>query len=118
MIRSQQFVHCLEIAALGQEQGNADRFVELFKSQGDYQALRRHGFDDAALGIDRFESDVVAALGTGEVPFWFTYRARIGVRGSDVSPAGRQLRIVRLVIARCSVDYAGRSPPTFPRRSG
>ena len=89
MIRSQQFVHCLEIAALGQERGNAGRFVELFKSQGDYQALRRHGFDDAALGIDRFESDVVAAVGTDEFPFWFTYRARIGVRGSDPSPAGR-----------------------------
>ena len=89
MIRSQQFRHCVEIAALAYETGDADRFVQLFKSQGDYQALRRHGFDDAALGIDRFAEDVAAELGKGEFPFWFTYRARIGVRGSDVAGAGR-----------------------------
>ncbi len=89
MIRSQQFQHCVEIAALGQETGDADRFVHLFKSQGDYQALRRHGFDDAALGIDRFADDVADAVGPGELPFWFTYRARIGVRGNDVAVAGR-----------------------------
>jgi SAM-dependent methyltransferase len=81
MIRSEQFLHCVEIAALGEEHGGAERFVQLFKSQGDYQALRRHGFDDEALGVDRFSADVHAAVGSGEVPFWFTYRARIGVRG-------------------------------------
>ena len=82
MIRSQQFQHCSEIAALGEEQGDAERFVRLFKSQGDYQALRRHGFDDAALGVDRFADDVLATVGVGGFPFWFTYRTRIGVRGS------------------------------------
>jgi SAM-dependent methyltransferase len=82
MIRSQQFQHCIEIAALGEERGDADRFVQLFKSQGDYQALRRHGLDDATLGVDQFSAAVLAAIGSGDVAFWFTYRARIGVRGS------------------------------------
>ena len=81
MVASGQFQHCVEIAALGEERGNADRFVQLFKSQGDYQALRRHGLDDAALGVDQFSSDVQAILGPDERPFWFTYRARIGVLG-------------------------------------
>jgi SAM-dependent methyltransferase len=80
MIDSQQFYHCVEIAALGEERGDADRFVQLFRSQGDYQALRRHGLDDATLGIDAFAADVRAILGPAEHPFWFTYRARIGVR--------------------------------------
>jgi SAM-dependent methyltransferase len=80
MIASQKFLHCVEIAALREERGDADRFVQLFKSQGDYQALRRHGFDDASLGVDRFSDDVHAILGGVEHPFWFTYRARIGVR--------------------------------------
>jgi len=80
MIASRQFQHCVEIAALGEERGDADRFVQLFKSQGDYQALRRHGFDDAALGVDRFSDDAHEILGSIEHPFWFTYRARIGVR--------------------------------------
>ncbi len=85
MVASGQFQHCVEVAALGEELGNADRFVQLFKSQGDYQALRRRGLDDAALGVDRFSRDVAAILGPTERPFWFTYRARIGVR----SGAGR-----------------------------
>jgi SAM-dependent methyltransferase len=79
MIESQQFYHCVEIAALGEERGDADRFVQLFRSQGDYQALRRRGFDDATLGIDAFAADVRALLGDAEHPFWFTYRTRIGV---------------------------------------
>ncbi len=80
MVASGHFSHCIEVAALGEEHGNADRFVQLFCSQGDYQALRRHGFDDAALGVEQFSVDTHAALGDGDRPFWFTYRARIGVR--------------------------------------
>jgi SAM-dependent methyltransferase len=80
MVNSGQFQHCVEVAALGEEPGDADRFVQLFRSQGDYQALRRHGFDDEALGVDVFDERVKAALGRGTLPFWFTYRARIGVR--------------------------------------
>ena len=79
MVASGRFRHCIEIAALGEERGNARRFVELFRSQGDYQALRRHGYDDEALGVDRFSVDAHAALGDADRPFWFTYRGRIGV---------------------------------------
>ena len=79
MIASEQFQHCVEIAALGEERGTAERFVQLFKSQGDYQALRRHGLDDATLGVDRFSSEVHRILGATDRPLWFTYRTRIGV---------------------------------------
>ena len=79
MVASQRFAHCLEVAAVAEEAGDADRFVQLFKSQGDYQALRRNGLDDAALGVDVFANEVRAALGDASCPFWFTYRARIGV---------------------------------------
>jgi ubiquinone/menaquinone biosynthesis C-methylase UbiE len=80
MIDSQQFRHCTEIAALGEERGNADRFVRLLCSQGDYQALQRHGVDDQTLGVDTFAREARTALGDTLRPFWFTYRARIGVR--------------------------------------
>ena len=79
MVASEQFQHCVEVAVLGEERGDADRFVRLFQSQGDYQALRRNGLDDETLGIDRFRAEVEAALGAEQRPFWFTYRARIGV---------------------------------------
>jgi len=80
MVASGQFQHCVEIVALGEERGDADRFVKLFQSQGDYQALRRNGLDDETLGVAEFASEVRAALGSGERTFWFPYRARIGVR--------------------------------------
>ncbi len=80
MIASGQFHHCVEVAALGEERGDADRFVQLFRSQGDYQALQRHGLDDHELGVDLFADQVRHALGSESRPFWFTYRARIGVR--------------------------------------
>lgn len=80
MIASHEFHHCVEVAVLGEERGDADRFVQLFRSQGDYQALRRRGLDDEVLGVDRFADEVATALGPAEHPFWFTYRARIGVR--------------------------------------
>jgi len=79
MVASGQFEHCVEVAALGEEIGDADRFVQLFCSQGDYQSLRRRGFDDHTLGIDMFTSAAHDALGDGQRPFWFTYRARVGV---------------------------------------
>ena len=66
MIASAQFQHCVEIAALGVERGDANRFVQLFCSQGDYQALRRHGLDDHELGVDVFADQVRAAIGSDE----------------------------------------------------
>jgi SAM-dependent methyltransferase len=81
MVESRQFEHCVEVAAVSAEHGDAERFVQLFRSQGDYQALRRHGIDDDALGVTAFAVEVRAALGSTDRPFWFTYRARIGVRG-------------------------------------
>ena len=80
MVASHQFHHCVEVAAVGAEAGDADRFVQLFRSQGDYQALHRHGIDDETLGLDEFSTRVHAVLGRSQRPFWFTYRARIGVR--------------------------------------
>jgi len=80
MVASSQFQHCVEVAALGAELGDADRFVQLFCSQGDYQSLRRRGFDDQTLGIDTLSATAHEALGAARRPFWFTYRARIGVR--------------------------------------
>jgi len=86
MVASGQFQHCVELAALGEERGDADRFVQLFRSQGDYQALHRHGLDDHDLGVDVFADQVRDAIGSESRPFWFTYRARIGVR---TTPVGR-----------------------------
>jgi SAM-dependent methyltransferase len=89
MVASQRFAHCVEVAAVSEESGDADRFVQLFKSQGDYQALRRNGFDDVAFGVDAFADEVHTALGDDPCPFWFTYRARVGVTAEHHEAASR-----------------------------
>ncbi len=78
MEASRRFSWCREIAVDSSDVGTADRFVRLLKSQGGYQALRRHGLEDADLGVDRFEAVVRARLGDAPRPWRFTYRCRLG----------------------------------------
>ena len=84
MAASGRFAVCREIALHHAEEGDADRFVDLLRSQGDYQTLRRAGIDDATLGLDEFVATVQRTLGRAPRPFWFTYRLRIGI-----TPAAR-----------------------------
>lgn len=79
MVRSRRFEWCREFVLVTEESGNAERLVGLMKSQGDYQALRRHGLDDAQLGIEEFGRTAAAQLGDQPQPWRFTYRIRLGV---------------------------------------
>jgi len=76
---SGHFAWCHELAMHKAERGDAQRFVDLFRSQGDYQTLRHVGFEDAELGIARLDDTARRCLGDREVPWWFTYRAQVGV---------------------------------------
>jgi SAM-dependent methyltransferase len=78
MAESGAFLWCREVVFASVDRGNADRFIGLLKSQGDYQALRRHGVGDADLNVDRFEAIVRERLGTEPTPWNFLYRARLG----------------------------------------
>ena len=71
------FAWCREVALASTDRGNTARFVGLLKSQGDYQALRRHGLDDTDIGVDRFERLVHDRLGDDLRPWRFVYRARL-----------------------------------------
>lgn len=73
------FRSCREVGALASEDGDAERFIALLRSQGDLQTLLKHGLRVEQLGVDRFASEVRVALGEARRPFWFTYRVRIGV---------------------------------------
>ena len=80
MIASGRFLWCREIAMASTDSGDAARFVGLLRSQGDYQTLRRHGLDDAVLGVDAFAERVSALLGHDRRPWSFVYRARLGFK--------------------------------------
>ena len=75
---SGHFAWTRELALDRIERGDAGRFVGLFRSQGDYQALRRAGLDDSILGVTRLEAAARATL-AAPAPWWFTYRVRLGV---------------------------------------
>lgn len=76
---SGRFAWCHELALHRLEQGDAGRFVELMRSQGDYQSLRRAGLDDEVLGLTRLTAVAERVLGPVPSPWWFTYRVRLGV---------------------------------------
>jgi SAM-dependent methyltransferase len=80
MVASGVFDWCREVAAASSEEGDAQRFIDLLKSQGDYQTLKRHGVDDTSLGVEAFCALVRSRLGDEVRPFRFVYRAMIGFK--------------------------------------
>lgn len=79
MNSSGRFAWCHELALHRQEHGDAERFVSLLKSQGDYQTLLRNGLDDETLGVSELSQTAERVLGRSSHSWWFTYRIRIGV---------------------------------------
>jgi SAM-dependent methyltransferase len=79
LVGSGHFAWCHELALHRCEHGDARRFVDLMRSQGDYQSLRRAGLDDDVLGIARLAAVAERVLGPVPSTWWFTYRVRVGV---------------------------------------
>lgn len=79
-VESGHFRWCREIESIQGDDGDAERFVAVLLSQGDFQTLKQHGVDEALVGVAEFERDVRAAFGDGTRRFWWSYRTRIGVK--------------------------------------
>ena len=79
MRESGRFRWCTELTAHAVEDGDHERFVDLLRSQGDFQTLLKHGLDEDTLGVTALAGEVREALGTGPRPHWFSWRARVGV---------------------------------------
>lgn len=82
MSASGHFSWCHELALHREDVGGAERFVDLLRSQGDYQTLLRNGLDDETLGVSELERTARRVLGARDRSWWFTYRVRIGVTGT------------------------------------
>jgi SAM-dependent methyltransferase len=79
-VESGHFRWCREIESMQVDEGDAERFVAVLLSQGDFQTVKKHGVDEASVGVAEFEREVRSALGDGVRPFWWSYRTRIGVK--------------------------------------
>ena len=79
MKASGAFDWCRELVVVGEEDGAAERYIGLLRSQGDYQALRRGGFTDADIGFDGFEQLVRRRMGSATRSWMFSWRVRLGI---------------------------------------
>jgi len=71
-----------EIESADDRHAMADRFVDLMRSQGSYQAVRNAGLDDDVMGMTAFEADArhAFAVAPGPRQLTFCWRVRLGVR--------------------------------------
>jgi SAM-dependent methyltransferase len=81
LISSGYFAFCRELVFDEPIEGGANRFVDLIRSQGSYQGLRRLGLTDDDLGEAEFEREVYEAFAdAASFPgLSFSWRVRLGV---------------------------------------
>lgn len=79
MMASNVFRWCREITLHGEQTGTGRNFTDMFRSQGDYQTLRKLGLSDADLGIDTYLQLGEDLVGIAPVPMLWSYRVRLGV---------------------------------------
>jgi hypothetical protein len=59
--------------------GSAKRLVGLALSQGQVMTPLKHGFSEAEVGLDDLRTVAQRTLGDGPIPWYFSYRIRIGI---------------------------------------
>lgn len=77
---SKLFRYTKEIAVHKVEEGGADRMVGAALSEGTIQNLLKKGLTEEQIGLPAYHAEVKRILGDSIVPWYFTYRVRIGVK--------------------------------------
>ena len=80
MRESQLFRFTKELVIHHVESGGAERLVGLALSQGQVASLLKHGVSEAEIGIEALRNTAQQILGDQIVPWYFSYRVRMGVR--------------------------------------
>jgi SAM-dependent methyltransferase len=79
MAASGRFRHTREVLLHHVDEGNAERFSGLARTQGHVSVLLRKGLSDRELGLDALDATVASTLGSEPRPFFWSARVRIGV---------------------------------------
>ena len=80
MQASGRFRYVKEIVAHNIEPGNAERLVGLALSQGGAATLFKRGMTAEEVGLASFRATVQRVLGDKTLPWYYSYRVRIGVK--------------------------------------
>lgn len=80
MRASGHFRFTKEILAHSAETGDAERLVGLAMSQGLLATLLKHGLSEAEIGIEELRATLQRILGGATVPWYWSYRIRLGIR--------------------------------------
>ena len=80
MGESGQFRFTKEIVLHHVEQGGTERLVGLELSQGGVATLLKHGVGEDEIGITALREAAGRLLGDAIVPWYFSYRMRVGVK--------------------------------------
>lgn len=62
------------------EQGDAERLVGLALSQGSVATLLKRGLSEAEIGVHALRAAAERAWGHRAVPWYWSYRVRLGVK--------------------------------------
>ena len=80
MKHSGRFRYVKEVLLHHVERGDAERLVGLALSQGGVATLRKHGISEDDIGIATLRAAARRALGDSSVPWFWSYRVRVGVK--------------------------------------
>ncbi|RYD24723.1 MAG: class I SAM-dependent methyltransferase [Verrucomicrobiaceae bacterium] len=61
------------------DQGGAERLIGLLLSQGHVQTVLKNGLARESIGLDRLQAAAESAFGTGQQPWFWSARIRIGI---------------------------------------
>ena len=78
--QSGRFRYVKEVLLHHVESGGAERLVGLALSQGDIAMLLNHGIGEAEIGITALRETARRTLGDSIVPWYWSYRLRLGVK--------------------------------------
>ncbi len=78
--KSGRFRHMTEVVMHSIESGGAERLVGVALSQGVIESSLRRGVSEDEVGITDLRSELRAILGDSIVPWYWSYRVRIGIK--------------------------------------
>ncbi len=79
MRASNRFRYTKEITLHNVEYGNADRYIGFVISSGSFRYLTQ-GVTEQELGIDQLKDVAHRVIGDAPVPWYLSYRVRIGIK--------------------------------------